>query len=49
MCIFLIQSLPNYASSKIILTIKSITARRIFTECPEVKKKHANKVYDCIG
>lgn len=36
---FLIQSLPNYAPSKIISTIKSITARRVFAECPEVKKK----------
>lgn len=36
---FLIQSLPNYAPSKIITTIKSITARRVFAECPEVKKK----------
>lgn len=36
---FLVQSLPSYAASKIISVIKSITARRIFTECPEVKKK----------
>ena len=35
---FLIQSTPNY-STKIIKTVKSITARQIFAECPEVKKK----------
>ena len=35
---FLVQSTPNYAPSLIIKTIKSITARQIFLECPEVKK-----------
>ena len=35
---FLIQSTPNYAPSQIIKIIKSITARQIFLECPEVKK-----------
>lgn len=35
---FLIQSTPNYAPSKIVRTIKSITARQIFLECPQVKK-----------
>lgn len=34
---FLIQSTPNYSPAKIITTIKSITARRIFAECPQVK------------
>ena len=36
---FLVQSTPNYAPSKIIRIIKSITARQIFVECPQVKKK----------
>lgn len=35
---FLVQSVPNYAPSQIIKIIKSITARQIFLECPEVKK-----------
>lgn len=36
---FLIQSTPNYAPSKIVQIIKSITSRKIYVECPEVKKK----------
>ena len=36
---FLIQSTPNYSAAKVITTIKSITAKRIFVECPQVKKK----------
>lgn len=36
---FLIQSTPNYSPAKIITIVKSITARQIFAECPEVKKK----------
>ena len=36
---FLIQSTPNYSPTKIVTTIKSITAKRIFVECPEVKKQ----------
>ena len=36
---FLIQSTPNYAPAEIIKVIKSITARQIFVECPQVKKK----------
>lgn len=36
---FLVQSTPNYAPSKIVTTIKSITARQIFAECPQVKKQ----------
>ena len=36
--IFLVQSPPNYAPSQIFKIIKSITARQIFLECPEVKK-----------
>lgn len=36
---FLIQSTPNYSPSQIVKVIKSITARQIFVECPQVKKK----------
>lgn len=36
---FLIQSAANYSPAKIITTIKSITAKRIFAECPQVKKQ----------
>jgi len=36
---FLVQSVPTYSPTKIIRTIKSITAREIFAKHPEVKKK----------
>ena len=36
---FLVQSTPNYSPSQIVKVIKSITARQIFVECPQVKKK----------
>lgn len=36
---FLIQSVPTYSVTKIVTTIKSITAREIFKRCPEVKKQ----------
>ena len=36
---FLIQSVPMYSPTKIIRTIKSVTAREIFSKHPEVKKK----------
>ena len=36
---FLVQSTPNYSVAEIVKVIKSITTRRIFAECPEVKKK----------
>lgn len=36
---FLVQSTPNYSPAQIVKIIKSITARQIFVECPEVKKK----------
>jgi REP element-mobilizing transposase RayT len=35
---FLVQSVPTYSPTKIIRTIKSITARKIFEAIPEVKK-----------
>lgn len=36
---FLIQSVPTYSATKIIKTIKSLTAREVFERCPHVKKK----------
>ena len=36
---FLVQSVPMYSPKKIVQIIKSITAREIFKECPEVKEK----------
>jgi REP element-mobilizing transposase RayT len=36
---FLIQSVPTYSPTKIIMKIKSITAKEIFSKHPEVKKK----------
>ena len=35
---FLVQSVPTYNMTKIVRTIKSITAREIFSRIPEVKK-----------
>lgn len=34
---FLIQSVPTYSPMRIVQIIKSITARKIFALCPEVK------------
>jgi len=36
---FLVQSVPTYSPSKIIQIIKSITAKEVFSKCPQVKKK----------
>jgi putative transposase len=36
---FLIQSTPTYSPSKIIQTVKSLTAREIFKQAPDVKRK----------
>ena len=35
---FLIQSTPTHSPSEIIRVVKSITARRMFAEHPEIKK-----------
>ena len=35
---FLVQSVPMYSPKKIVQTIKSITARKMFTRMPEIKK-----------
>ncbi len=36
---FLVQSVPTYSVTKIVTTIKSLTAREIFRRCPQVKKQ----------
>ena len=36
---FLVQSVPKYSVVKIVRIIKSISAREVFRECPEVKKQ----------
>ena len=36
---FLVQSVPTYSVTKIVTKVKSIIARRVFKECPEVKKE----------
>ena len=35
---FLIQSVPKYSVTQLVRIIKSITARQIFAQCPEIKK-----------
>ena len=36
---FLVQAVPRFSPSQIIRLIKSITAKKIFERCPEVKKQ----------
>ena len=36
---FLIQSVPTYSPTKIVQTLKSLTARQVFARAPEVKKQ----------
>ena len=36
---FLVQSVPTYAVTKIVTLVKSLTAREIFRQCPQVKKQ----------
>jgi REP element-mobilizing transposase RayT len=36
---FLVQSVPMYSVTKIVMLIKSLTAREVFKRCPQVKKK----------
>ena len=36
---FFVQSVPTYSPTKIVPTIKSITAKEIFRQMPEVKKQ----------
>jgi REP element-mobilizing transposase RayT len=34
---FLVQTVPRYSPSELVRIIKSITARKVFERCPEVK------------
>ena len=34
---FLVQSVPSYSITKLVMLIKSITARKIFSNCPRSK------------
>lgn len=36
---FLIQSVPTYSPTQISRIVKSITAKEVFSKCPDVKKK----------
>jgi putative transposase len=36
---FLLQSVPMYSPTKIVQTVKSLTARHVFAQAPEVKKQ----------
>ena len=36
---FLVQSVPTYSVTKIVTLVKSLTAREIFRQCPQVKKQ----------
>lgn len=36
---FLIQSVPTYSPAQIVKIVKSLTAKEVFAQCPEVKKK----------
>lgn len=36
---FLVQSVPTYSPTKILRTVKSLTAREIFSRLPRVKEK----------
>ena len=36
---FLVQSVPTYSPTRIVATIKSITAKEVFRKHPEVKKR----------
>ena len=35
----LVQSVPKYSPTQIVTIIKSLTAKQVFVECPQVKKK----------
>ncbi len=35
----LIQSVPKYSPTQIVQVVKSLTAKQVFTQCPQVKKK----------
>jgi putative transposase len=36
---FLVQSVPTYSVTKLVRTVKSVTAREVFRRCPGVKRR----------
>lgn len=36
---FLVQTVPNYSSTKVVRIIKSLIAREVFSKCPRVKEQ----------
>ena len=36
---FLVQTIPSYSVTRVVTIIKSVTAREVFRECPQVKKQ----------
>ena len=36
---FLVQSVPTYSVTKVVMLLKSLTAREVFRRCPYVKKE----------
>ena len=41
---FLVQSVPTYSPAQIAKIIKSITAREVFSSCPDVKKNYGVEI-----
>ena len=36
---FLVQVVPTYSVTKVVTMLKSLTARKVFQQCPQVKKQ----------
>ena len=36
---FLVQTVPSYSVTKLVMMIKSLTARQLFKRCPDIKKQ----------
>ena len=36
---FLVQSVPTYSVTKVVQMLKSLTAREVFRQCPQVRKR----------
>ena len=36
---FLVQTIPTYSVTRLVTIIKSVTAREVFRQCPQVKKQ----------
>jgi len=46
---FLIQSVPTYSVTKIVTMLKSVTAREIFRQCPQVKNSYGEANFGRTG